>query len=117
MGSVELLIVASAPVIALIENASVEEFPSPHANKNLPAGSDTMFAKGSVAVNAEAAWNPVPNAPVEELNGNAVIPFWLAAYRNFDAGWGVGLSFREPPHPKSTDTRSIARHALAAAQE
>jgi hypothetical protein len=39
-----------------------------------------MLAEGSVAVNVEVAWNPAPNAPVEELNGNAVIPFWLAEY-------------------------------------
>jgi hypothetical protein len=74
-----------------------------------------MFAKGSVAVNVEAAWNLAPNAPVEELNGNAVIPFWLAAYRNPDAGGGVGMLFPEP-HPKSTDARRIARHVLAAAR-
>jgi hypothetical protein len=72
-----------------------------------------MFATGSVAVNAEVAWNPVPNAPVEELNGNAVIPVWLAAYRNPDAGCGGGISFPEPPHPNRTDTKTIARHPLA----
>ena len=80
MGSVESLIGVSTPVFASIEKASVEEFPRPQAKRNLPAGSDTMLAKGSVAVNVEVAWNPAPNAPVEELNGNAVIPFWLAEY-------------------------------------
>jgi hypothetical protein len=113
---VEPLIGVSTPVFASIEKASIEEFPSPQAKRNLPAGSDTMFAKGSVAVNVEAAWNPAPNAPVEELNGNAVIPFWLAAYRNPDAGGIWGLPFPEPPHPKSTDAKRIARHVLAVAQ-
>jgi hypothetical protein len=116
MESVELLIGSKTPVSALRENASIEEFPRPQANRNLPVGSGTMFAKGSVAVNTEAAWKLVSNAPVEELNGNAVIPFSLAAYRNSDAGCVVGLPFPEP-HPKSADAKRIARHALAAAQE
>src|ERR1022692_877725 len=93
MESVELLIGSKTPVSALRENASIEEFPRPQANRNLPVGSGTMFAKGSVAVNTEAAWKLVSNAPVEELNGNAVIPFSLAAYRNSDAGCVVGLPF------------------------
>src|ERR1700690_316607 len=116
MGSVEPLIGVSTPVFASIENASVEEFPRAQANRNLPAGSDTMFARGSVAVNVEAAWNPAPKAPVEELNGNAVTPFWLAAYRNPDGKGIVGLAFPEP-HPKSTDAKKIARHVLAASRK
>jgi hypothetical protein len=76
-----------------------------------------MFAKGSVAVNTEDAWKPVPNAPVEESNGNAVIPFWVAAYRNPGAGVVVEVPFPEPPHPESTDTRRIVRDVLTAAQK
>ena len=70
----------------MIENASVEDPYRLQANRNLPAGSVTMFAKGSLAANTEVACDPVPNAPVEELKGNAVIQSWLVAYRNPGAG-------------------------------
>ena len=117
---VEALIGVSAPVLASIENASVEEPYRLQANRNLPAGSVTMFAKGLLAANIEVACDPLPNAPVEELNGNAVIPSWPVAYKNpvaGCAGGANGLLFLELPHPKSTEAKRTARHVSAAAQQ
>jgi hypothetical protein len=97
-----------------MENASIEAFPQSQANRTLPVGPDSMFAKGSLAVRVEVACDPVPNTPVEGLNENTVIPFWVAAYRNSDLG---AFTFIERPHPKKTETKKIGKPALTAAQK
>jgi hypothetical protein len=97
----------------LIENVSIEEEKTPQANRNLPFGLGSMFAKGLEATNEEIAWDPVPNTPVEALSENTVIPSWLAAYRNCDVG---GFCFSELLHPKRTATQKIRMQTLAAIQ-
>ena len=106
----------------MIENASIEEFPKLQTNRNLPAGSETMFARNPALVKPEAACVPEPSAPVDGLTGNAIIPFKPVEYRNsvgdcglFDVcGWE--LPFDDPPHPKSRSARKAVRDALAVDQ-
>src|SRR5260370_26752653 len=116
-GKGEPLTGVSAPVVALTENTSIEEFPKLQTNRNLPAGSETMLARNPILVNPEATCVPGLSAPVEGLTGNAIIPFTLVEYRTSVVVSGFGLLLDEPPpHPKHTNDQRTERYALAAHQ-